>query len=178
LLGSLLVAKFQQTVMSRQAQVVASRKDFWLYIDEFDHFISPSMATILTGARKYRLGLTLGHQELHQLQSEPKVANAVNASVCTRIVLRVGSDDANKLADGFESFDDKSLKNLEKYHAIARIERNDWDFNLALRQPDLTDFTESRKTEVIAASRAKYGTPRAEVEAAWLDRPWVKTRAV
>jgi len=168
LLGSLLVSKFQQTAMSRQSQELGTRRDFWLYIDEFDHFISPSMAAILTGARKYRLGLTLGHQELHQLQSEPKVASAVTASVCTRIVLRVGDDDAKKLADGFESFDAKSLKNLEKYHAIARIERNDWDFNLALRKPELPDQAGSRKAEVIAASRAKYGTPRAEVEAAWL----------
>lgn len=128
------------------------------------------MAAILTGARKYRLGMTLAHQELHQLQGEPKVASAVNASICTRIVLRVGDDDAKKLADGFESFDAKSLKNLEKYHAIARIERNDWDFNLALRKPELpsSEDADRRKTEVVAASRARYGTPRAEVEATWL----------
>ena len=170
LLGSLLVSKFQQTAMARQSQAAANRRNFWLYIDEFDHFISPSMAAILTGARKYRLGMTLAHQELHQLQSEPKVASAVNASVCTRIVLRVGDDDAKRLADGFESFDAKSLKNLEKYHAIARIERNDWDFNLALRKPELPapEQAEQRKVEVVAASRDKYGTPRAEVEAAWL----------
>ena len=170
LLGSLLVSKFQQTAMARQSQAAANRRNFWLYIDEFDHFISPSMAAILTGARKYRLGMTLAHQELHQLQSEPKVASAVNASVCTRIVLRVGDDDAKKLADGFESFDAKSLKNLEKYHAIARIERNDWDFNLALRKPELPSLEDAdrRKSEVVVASRATYGTPRAEVEAAWL----------
>jgi hypothetical protein len=170
LLGSLLVSKFQQTAMARQSQAAADRRNFWLYIDEFDHFISPSMAAILTGARKYRLGMTLAHQELHQLQSEPNVASAVNASVCTRIVLRVGDDDAKKLADGFESFDAKSLKNLEKYHAIARVERNDWDFNLALRKPELPapEQAEQRKAEVVVASRATYGTPRAEVEAAWL----------
>ena len=170
LLGSLLVSKFQQTAMARQSQAAADRRNFWLYIDEFDHFISPSMAAILTGARKYRLGMTLAHQELHQLQSEPKVASAVNASVCTRIVLRVGDDDAKRLAEGFESFDAKSLKNLEKYHAIARIERNDWDFNLALRKPELPalEQAEQRKAEVVVASRATYGTPRAEVEAAWL----------
>ena len=168
LLGSLLVSKFQQTAMARQNQAAATRRNFWLYIDEFDHFISPSMAAILTGVRKYRLGMTLGHQELHQLQSEPKVASAVNGSICTRIVLRVGDDDAKKLADGFESFDAKSLKNLENYHAIARIERNDWDFNLTLRPPDLADYTDERKEEVIAASRAKYASPRSDVEAEWL----------
>jgi outer membrane biosynthesis protein TonB len=170
LLGSLLVSKFQQTAMTRQNQLAADRKDFWLYVDEFDHFISPSMAAIITGARKYRLGMTLAHQELHQLQSEPKVASAVNTSVCTRIVLRVGDDDAKKLAERFESFDAKSLKNLEKYHAVARIERDDWDFNLALPKPELPSSEQAAKrtAEVVAASRATYATPRAEVEAAWL----------
>ena len=170
LLGSLLVSKFQQTAMTRQNQLAADRKDFWLYVDEFDHFISPSMASIITGARKYRLGMTLAHQELHQLRSEPKVASAVNTSVCARIVLRVGDDDAKKLAERFESFDAKSLKNLEKYHAVARIERDDWDFNLALPKPELPSSQQAvkRTAEVVAASRATYATPRAEVEAAWL----------
>ncbi len=166
LLGTLLVSKFQQIAMSRQAQQVAVRKDFWLYIDEFDHFITPSMAEILKGARKYRLGLTLAHQELHQLQGDPKVESAVATHPCTRIVFRVGDDDAKKLGEGFESFDARSLKTLEKFHAIARVERNDFDFNLALRKPDLSDYSNERKEAVIAASRAKYATPRAEVEAA------------
>jgi hypothetical protein len=170
LLGSLLVAKFQQTAMARQSQIAANRRDFWLYVDEFDHFITPSMATILTGARKYRMGLTLAHQELHQLEAEPKVASAVNASVCTRIALRVGNNDAKKLAEGFPSFETESLTSLENFHAIARIERNDNDFNLALRMPELPgpEDAERCKAGVVAASRAKYGTPRAEVEAAWL----------
>jgi len=165
LLGTLLVSKFQQLAMARQAQKMAVRQDFWLYIDEFQHFISPSMAKILTGARKYRLGLTLAHQELHQLQGDAKVASAVMTQPCTRIVLRVGDDDAKKLGDGFESFDAKSLTRLEKFHAIVRVERNDFDFNLALRKPEATAGTDELKEAIIAASRAKYARPRAEVEA-------------
>ena len=165
LLGTLLVSKFQQLAMARQAQKLEVRQDFWLYIDEFQHFISPSMAKILTGARKYRIGFTLAHQELHQLQSDPKVASAVMTQPCTRIVLRVGDDDAKKLGDGFESFDAKSLTRLEKFHAIARVERNDCDFNLALRKPELSEVGDELKDAIIAASRAQYATPRAEVEA-------------
>jgi type IV secretion system coupling TraD/TrwB family protein len=168
LLGTLLVSKFQQLAMARQSQQASVRKDFMLYVDEFDHFISPSMAEILKGARKYRLGLTLAHQELHQLQGDPKVESAVATHPCTRIVFRVGDDDAKKLGEGFESFDARSLKTLEKFHAIARVERNDFDFNLALRKPDLSDYSDERKEAVIASSRAKYATPRAEVEAALL----------
>ena len=166
LLGTLLVSKFQQLAMARQAQQMALRRDFWLYVDEFDHFISPSMAEILKGARKYRFGLTLAHQELHQLQSEPKVASAVMTQPCTRIVFGVGDDDARKLGDGFTAFDAKSLKTLEKFHAIVRVERNDFDFNLALRKPELEAVSDAQA--IIAASRAKYATPRAEVEAALL----------
>jgi hypothetical protein len=166
LLGTLLVSKFQQLAMARQAQQMSMRRDFWLYVDEFDHFISPSMAEILKSTRKYRLGLTLAHQELHQLQSEPKVASAVLTQPCTRIVFRVGDDDAKKLGEGFTAFDAKSLKTLEKFHAIARVERNDFDFNLALRKPELETVSDAQA--IIAASRAKYATPRAEVEAALL----------
>jgi type IV secretory pathway TraG/TraD family ATPase VirD4 len=50
-----------------------ARRNFWLYIDEFANFITPSMAEILSGARKYRIGLTLAHHELHQLQRNPEV---------------------------------------------------------------------------------------------------------
>ena len=165
LLGTLLVSKFQQLAMARQAQKQDGRRDFWLYIDEFQHFITPSMAKILTGARKYRLGLTLAHQELHQLQSDSKVASAVLTQPCTRIVLKVGDDDAKKLGDGFESFDARSLTRLEKFHAIARVEQNDFDFNLALRKPEPPNGDAERTTAIVAASRAKYATPRAEVEA-------------
>lgn len=153
--------------MARQSQAASARRHFWLYIDEFDHFISPSMAEILKGARKYRLGLTLAHQELHQLQSDPKVGSAVMTQPCTRIVFNVGDDDAKKLGDGFESFDSRSLKNLPKFHAIARVERNDFDFNLAIRKPELPGEAEaqSQREKIIVASRAKHATPRAEVEA-------------
>ena len=165
LLGTLLVSKFQQLAMARQAQKIEARRDFWLYIDEFQHFITPSMAKILTGTRKYRLGLTLAHQELHQLQSDAKVASAVMTQPCTRIVLRVGDDDAKKLGEGFVFFDAKSLARLEKFHAIVRVEQNDFDFNLALRKPETAENDPEQKDAIIAASRAKYATPRAEVEA-------------
>jgi hypothetical protein len=170
LLGTLLISKFQQIAMARQSQEMSARKDFWIYIDEFSNFITPSMAEILSEARKYRVGLILAHHQLHQLQSSPEVANAVMAHPCTRIVFRVEDDDAKKLSDGFESFEARHLKTLDKFHAIVRVERNDFDFNLALRKPELPDQPEAdnQRKKAIAASRTKYATPRAKVEAAWL----------
>jgi hypothetical protein len=170
LFGTLLVSKFQQLAMSRQAQQMSLRRDFWLYIDEFDNFITPSMAEILKGARKYRLGLTLAHHELHQLERNADVGSAVMSHPATRIVFRVGDADAKKLAEGFSFFVAQDLKNLEVGQAIARVERSDFDFNLSVPLPEKVDEEEAarRRQEVITASREKYGTPRAQVETALL----------
>jgi hypothetical protein len=167
LLGTLLVSKFQQIAMSRQAQQITARRDYWLYIDEFANFITPSMAEILSGARKYRIGLTLAHHELHQLQRNPEVASAVMSHPYTRIVFRVGDDDAKKLAEGFSYFESKDLRNLETGQAVCRVERSDFDFNLSVPlfpSPDAAAVAE-RRQEVITVSRKKYGTARADVEA-------------
>jgi hypothetical protein len=168
LLGAVLVSKFQQLVMARQAQKMEARRNFWIYIDEFANFITPSMAEILSGARKYRIGLTLAHHELHQLQRVPEVASAVMAHPHTRIVFRVSDDDAKKLADGFSSFKADRLKNLGKGQAICRVERSEFDFNLSVELPELPgkEWMEQQRRDVVTVSRNNYGTPRATVEAA------------
>jgi hypothetical protein len=177
LLGTLLISKFQQLAMSRQAKQIAARRDFWIYMDEFHNFISPSMAEILSGARKYRIGLTLAHHELQQLHREPEVASAALSHPCTRICFRLGDEDARKLADGFSSFEARDLQNLGTGDAIARVERSDFDFNLSVPLPPTLDAAQAaeRRQEVITASRMKHGTPRAEVEAllrqAWVHEP-------
>jgi hypothetical protein len=160
------VSKFQQIAMSRQAQQIAARRDFWLYVDEFANFITPSMAEILKGTRKYRVGLTLAHHELRQLQRDPDVASAVMSHPFTRIVFRVGDDDAKKLADGFSYFEAKDLQNLETGQVVCRVERSDYDFNLSVPlpiEPD-TDAAKARREEVITVSRKKYGMARVDVE--------------
>jgi len=177
LLGSLLVSKFQQLAMSRQRMSQAERRDFWLYIDEFHYFITPSMAEILTGARKYRLGLVLAHHELHQLQRDPEVASAVMSHPYTRIVFRVGDTDAHVLERGFASFEARDLQNLEIGHAVCRVERSDFDFNLSVSLPEDLDPLLASKTRdrVTTASREKYALPRVEVEAALLRAAELKS---
>ena len=167
LLGSLLMSKFQQTAMSRQAQHIAARKDFWLYLDEFHHFITPSMAEIVGGARKYRMGMTLAHQELRQLQRDSEVASAVLSNCYTRVVFRVGDDDARKLAEGFSTFETRELQNLGIGQAICRVERSDYDFNLSVPLPEVPGAAtaKERRQQIVASSRAKYAAPRAEIEA-------------
>jgi hypothetical protein len=164
LLGSLLVSKFQQVAMSRQRQAASGRRDFWIYADEFHHFITPSMAEILSGARKYRVGLVLAHQELRQLQRDAEVASAVLSNCFTRVVFRVGDSDARSLAEGFSSFEARDLQNLEIGEAVCRVERSDFDFNLSVPFADPEAISSETRDAVIAASRVAYGKPRSEIE--------------
>lgn len=162
LLGSVLVAKFQQLAMARQAQQVAARKDFFLYLDEFHHFITPSLATILTGARKYRLGLILAHQEMRQLQRDAEVAGAVMANPATRLCFRVGDEDARRLAEGFPSFTAQDLQSLDTGEALCRMERFDFNLRVALLPgPESNAYV---REAIYHQSRHKYATPRAAVE--------------
>jgi len=164
LLGSLLVSKFQQVAMSRQRQAASGRRDFWIYADEFHHFITPSMAEILSGARKYRVGLVLAHQELRQLQRDAEVASAVLSNCFTRVVFRVGDADARSLAEGLSSFESRDLQNLDIGEAVCRVERSDFDFNLSVPFSDPGTSNSETRDAVVAASRAAYGKPRFEIE--------------
>jgi type IV secretory pathway TraG/TraD family ATPase VirD4 len=120
LLGSLIVAKFHQAALSRQELQRESRKDFDLVIDEFQDLVTPSVAKILAGTRKYRLGLTAAHQSLRPVyEADQNVAAALLANAATRVVFRVGDDDAKKLADGFTSFDAQSLVSLGVGEAVC-----------------------------------------------------------
>lgn len=131
LLGSLIVTKLHQAALTRQALDPKARRPFYLYLDEFHNFVTPSLAAMLAGARKYGLGLILAHQELRQLWNrDPDVAAAVLGNAATRIAFRVGEFDAHKLQESFASFEARDLQNLAVGDAIARVERSDWDFSL------------------------------------------------
>ncbi len=166
LLGTLLVSKIYQTALTRQDS--DERPYFWMYIDEFHHFITPSMERVLAGTRKYNLGLILAHQEFRQMQSRSQdVASSVLSNCYTRVCFRMGDNDAKKFAGGFSFFDAKALQNLGVGEAIARVERTEFDFNLQtemLARPSEQEVEERRKC-VEESSRSKYARPREEVEA-------------
>ena len=174
LLGSIFMSKIQQIAMSRQRMKESERRDFWVYLDEFHSFITPSMAEILTGARKYRVGLILAHQELHQLEADRDVASAVLANCCTRVAFRVSDRDARELAGGFAHFEASDLQNLGVGEAIARIERSDVDFNLTVPEPEPVPVDEERAIDFREAatfhSNRCYARPRSEVEAELLEK--------
>ncbi len=160
LLGSLLVSKLHQVAMQRQTQSMQERSPFYLYVDEFQNFITPSMKAILSGARKYHLGLILAHQDLHQLfEADAALANAVISNAGTRVCFRIGDFDAQKLQGGFAHFDTSDLQNLSVGEAIVRVERSDNDFNITTSVPGKIDRENAvqNKEAIIDLSRRKYG---------------------
>jgi len=169
LLGTLIVSALHQAAMARQAMAAEQRNIFYLYIDEFQNFITPSMAAILSGARKYHLGLVLAHQELRQLwNQDTEVANSVISNPYTRISFRLGDFDAKKLEGGFSYFDARDLQNLGIGEALARVERSDFDFSLQTHLPPeiSPEVARERQERLTALSRTKYAVLRTDVESA------------
>jgi len=167
LLGTFFVSKMYQAAMARQAKSKDSRSDFFLYIDEFQNFITPSMSYILSGARKYHLGLILAHQDMMQLQKfDSELASSVVVNAATRVCFRLGDTDAKRFASGFAHFEAEDLENLRIGEAVARIEQPNLDFNLAsIPLYDISkEEAQATMQAVIEHSRVTYGTPRQLVE--------------
>ncbi|MCW3105773.1 MAG: hypothetical protein JWQ09_279 [Segetibacter sp.] len=171
LLGTFVVSKIHQAAMARQAKAKEDRNDFYVYIDEFQNFITPSMSSILSGARKYHLGLVLAHQDMQQLTKyDTELASSVLANAGTRICFRVGDTDARKFEDGFSYFKAQDLQNLGIGEAIARIERSEYDFSLTTLPLQASEITEDKKNSIITHSRSVYGTPKETVEKALAEK--------
>lgn len=118
LLGLILVAKLQMAAFTRADIPEDQRKDFYLYIDEFQNFVTPSIATILSEARKYRLNLILAHQYMGQLVRDGKteIRDAVLGNVGTTMVASVGPDDIEVLGKIFEpTLSGQDLMNTEMF---------------------------------------------------------------
>ncbi|HEB01417.1 MAG TPA: DUF87 domain-containing protein, partial [Candidatus Portnoybacteria bacterium] len=120
LLGAMIVTKLQLAAMSRVNIPEEERKDFYLYVDEFQNFATESFANILSEARKYRLDLIIAHQYITQML-EP-VRDAVFGNVGTLIAFRVGAADAEFLEKEFEpEFNMNDLVNLTKYNVYLKL---------------------------------------------------------
>lgn len=118
-LGLVLVPKILVAAMSRQDIPESQRRDFHLYVDEFQNFATPDFATILSEARKYHLNLTVANQFIGQIDEEVK--NAVFGNVGTLITFRVGVQDANFLQHEFTpTFSESDLTNVERYHTFVK----------------------------------------------------------
>lgn len=168
LLGLIAVSKLQVAAMARADMAESERKDFYLYIDEFQNFITDSISAILAEARKYRLNLIMGHQYISQLtqNNDSRIRDAVFGNVGNIISFRIGVDDseliAKQLAPDVGQYD---LLNLEKYNAYVRLLiDNTAASSFNMKTLPLPDDGNPKMLDLIKDySRVQYGRHRDEV---------------
>ncbi|MFA6081280.1 MAG: type IV secretion system DNA-binding domain-containing protein [Patescibacteria group bacterium] len=169
-LGLVLIPKILIAAMSRQEIPEDKRRDFFLYVDEFQNFATPDFATILSEARKYHLNLTVANQFIGQMDDEVK--NAIFGNVGTLISFRVGVTDASYMQREYQPvFGETDLINIERFHAYMKtIVDNEPvpPFSVDMTK-DIKIFkagaNEKIAQAVIQLSRLKYGRPKELVEA-------------
>ena len=128
LLGMIVVSKIQVAAMRRQREDKESRRDFFLYIDEFQNFVTDSIESILSEARKYRLGLILAHQYIDQLEKQDKLSGgtslkgAVFGNVGTMMMYKIGPQDAEHCGKEMAPvFSEQDLVNLEAFRGAMKL---------------------------------------------------------
>ena len=169
LLGALCITKLQLAAMSRVNVPEEERRDFFLYVDEFQNFATESFANILSEARKYHLSLILAHQYIDQLvQGENTVVkDAVFGNVGTMVSFRVGAADAEFLEKEFEpEFMMNDLVNLGFANVYLKL-MIDGMASRPFSANTLAPFPvveKSHRDKIIKVSRERYSSKRAEVE--------------
>ncbi len=167
LLGAMMITKIQLAAMSRIDTPEDERKDFYLYVDEFQNFATESFANILSEARKYRLNLTVAHQYIEQV--EESVQAAVFGNVGTIVAFRVGAADAEALEkEFFPTFTQEDLVNLSKFQIYLKlmidgVTSEAFSANTLPPVP-LPEGHVNARDKIINVSRERYAKPREVIE--------------
>ncbi len=169
LLGMIIVNKIQVAAMRRQRQA-GVKKDFFLYIDEFQNYVTDSIESILSEARKYRLGLIIAHQYLDQLEKENKLSGSVNlkgavfGNVGTMMFYKIGPQDAEFCAKEMSPvFSESDMVNVDAFKGCMKLSIDSQPsrpFSIEVPRP-WQDTTYIKDNEAVEAfkqlSRLKYG---------------------
>ncbi len=174
LLGLILVSKLTLAALRRASQMEEARSDFYLYIDEFQNYITDSIATILSEARKYKLNLTIAHQYMGQLvkNNDAKIREAVLGNVGTMVSFKIGIEDAEVLAKEFApTVNAYDLVNVEKQHAYIKLLVE----NQSTRAFTMQTVMGNRGERILAEklkelSRLRFGRDRKIIEREILER--------
>jgi hypothetical protein len=170
LLGMVIVGRLLMAALSRVDMVESERKDFYLYLDEFQNVTTNSVAQILSEARKYRLCLILAHQFIAQLKEE--ISKAVFGNVGSMVAFRVGPEDGEFLEKQFSPiFSANDLMNVDNYHCFARILMNGEltkPFNMKTYAP--TKGNQEIANALKELSRFRFGRDAATVNREIMDR--------
>lgn len=165
LLGIIFVMKFQAAAMARANMPESDRKDFTLYVDEFQNFATDSFSTILSEARKYRLSLVLGNQFMTQLKDD--IREAIIGNVGTSITGRIGITDAEIMVKRYTPvFDAEDLTKLPNHESVcvAQIQGVP-SAPFSMRWiPPMGQENKQLSDALKRLSAAKYARPRSEVE--------------
>lgn len=170
LLGMIIVNKIQVAAMRRQRETTTSREDFFLYIDEFQNYVTDSIESILSEARKYRLGLVIAHQYLDQLEKENKLSGSVKlkgavfGNVGTMMFYKIGPQDAEFCAKEMKPvFSESDLVNLDAFKGCMKLSvdsQPSQPFSIEVPKPwqDTTYVKDAQAVEAFKQlSRLKYG---------------------
>lgn len=166
LLGAMIITKIQLSAMNRVTQAEEDRRDFYLYVDEFQNFATTSFIKILSEARKYRLNLILANQYIAQIQEDVRAAIFGNAG--TMLSFLIGATDASHMAKEFsERFKETDLLALGKYQAIIRLAIDNISQSpfLCYTLPLPRSVTQN-KEKVIRSSKERYTKPIKKAEEA------------
>lgn len=174
LLGLMIVSKIQVAALRRQRLPKELRRDFFLYIDEFQNYVTDSIEVILSEARKYRLGLAMAHQYLAQLEQDKGKKGSVNlkdaifGNVGTMMAYKIGAQDAEYMAKEMAPvFSDQDLVNIDKFKAVVKLSI-DTQPSKPFSIIPLNPYTEKGDYEAAEAfkqlSRLKYGRDKEFVE--------------
>ncbi len=163
LLGLVLVSKFLQAAFSR-VDTKAVLPTHYLYIDEFQNFATPSISTILSEARKYKLSLTVAHQFMAQLDED--IRDAVIGNVGTKVAMRIGTSDAEFLEKQFApEFTAKDLENLPNRTGVVSLLVHGVPARpFTIETQNLPHFDHTVVDALKQRSYDRYGKPREEVE--------------
>ena len=170
LLGGMIITKLQLAAMERVRIPEAERKDFYLYVDEFQNFVTDAFASILSEARKYRLNLTVAHQYIAQLVSDKNsaVRDAIFGNVGTMIVFRVGADDADFLEGEFSpEFTPEDIVALPNYKIYLKLMIDgitSRPFSAKTIPPLIKEVDKEKEERVAAMSRKLYCRTKESIE--------------
>lgn len=170
ILGAMLITKIQLSAMERVRIPENERKDFYLYVDEFQNFATDSFVNILSEARKYRLNLIIAHQYIGQLITETTTAvrDAVFGNIGTLVSFRVGAADAEFLEQEFSpefTLDDLViLPNYNVYLKLMIDGVSSRPFSAKTIPPDESSVVNRNRDEIIRLSRRQYSKSRFDAE--------------
>lgn len=168
LLWAMMVTKFQMDAMSRADIAEKERKDFYLYVDEFQNFATDSFATILSEARKYKLNLVMANQYIDQMTESVKWA--VFWNVWSLVSFQVWYHDSTIMKEIFwNDVNSDDLTNLKKY-CIYTKQLIEWMPSKVFSADTLPPYPieqeifETRYKKILQVSREKYSTSKEVVE--------------